>query len=251
MRFLLIALLLLPMGAYGQEPEPVPVVNEPSVTVPETVTVKAGRTFKITAETDCKLVRWILVGLPTGDFDLIPQDEGQKSVIFCYPDAGECLLFAYAAQGDIPTLPAICKLVIEGKGPRPPPGPNPPGPTPDVDPTPVPNPANFRVLFVYESSQNHTREQLNILNSTAITTYLNERCVKGSDGRPEWRRFDPDVVVSPKETETIRKLWEATKPALGDLPQIVIVVNGKGEVFDLPDTEAETLALLKKYAEGK
>jgi hypothetical protein len=261
MRFALVLFTLFwtPL-AYGQEPVPVePVVPEVvTIKLPETLTVKAGRIVRIDADTTGKKVRWLAIQLATDatkdqpnilpeDVDLYPVDESAHSVFFCCPTSGTMTLFAWTAGGDYPTPPAICRLVIEQKGPRPPPGPNPPGP----DPTPKPNPASFRVLFVYESAANHTREQLNIINSTAIAAYLNEKCVKDSAGRAEWRRFDPDVTLSSKESETIKKLWEATKPALGKLPQVVIVVDGKGEVFDLPETEAETLALLKKYAEGK
>jgi hypothetical protein len=124
-----------------------------------------------------------------------------------------------------------------------------PGPGPDpVPPVPVPVVVgDMRVIFVYESSANNTAEQLNILNSTAIAAYLNAKCEKGPNGRPEWRRFDKDVTVSASESKTIRDLWESVKPQLGTLPQVVIVHGTKGEVFDLPATEDETLALLKKH----
>jgi hypothetical protein len=243
MRFALVLFTLLwaPL-AYGQEPvpvEPVPVINEPTVTLPETVTVKAGRTFKITAKTDCKLVRWILVGLPTGDFDLIPQDEGQKSVIFCYPEAGECLLFAYAAQGDIPTLPAICKVVVEGKGPRPPPDPNPPGPTPDPKPTPIPTAGN-RVLVVYESDLAEMVKlpptRAAILTSTVIRAYLTAHQVEG-------RFLDKDT-----EFTTEPQVWRDAMKLPRDSVPWIYVSNGKtGYSGPLPENVADTLVILKKY----
>lgn len=133
------------------------------------------------------------------------------------------------------------RLIDIGVGPQPPPDPEP------KPPGPSPAPAGFRVLMVYESSAKLTQEQRNILNSTAITGYLNAHCVKHPKlGTPEWRKWDKDIEVSPKESETMRKLWEETKPKLGELPQILIVVNGKGQLYPLPETEAETLKLLKQ-----
>lgn len=150
----------------------------------------------------------------------------------------------FAAETDI-----VRQLLDIGGGPRPPPEPD-PGPAPP-GPGPTPVATGFRVLFIYETSSNLTREQLNTLHSTAISGYLNEKCAKGPDGRPEWRRWDPDVKMTPKESESLRLLWEATKPQLKPGPQLVIAVNGAAKILDLPATEADTLAILKQACEGK
>lgn len=141
------------------------------------------------------------------------------------------------------------QLIDIGAGPRPPPD---PGPAP-IDPVvpPPPAPTGFRVMFIYETTDKLTREQLNILHSTQITAYLNEKCVKGADGRAEWRKWDKDVSISPKESPTMVELWNSVKPKLGKLPQLVIAVNGAATVMDVPATEAETLAKIKAKAEGK
>lgn len=127
-------------------------------------------------------------------------------------------------------------------GPRPPPKPDDP-----VEPD-VTVPTGFRVILVYESTAALSREQLNILHSTAITAFLNQTCVKGADGRAEWRKWDKDIVVTPKESATLVELWNAAKPKLGTLPQMIVAVNGNAMVMDFPATEAETLTKLKTIA---
>lgn len=148
------------------------------------------------------------------------------------------------------------RLVVQTTPGPAPPGPTPPGPTPDPNPLPI---TGFRVIFVSETnpSPKYNQEQNNILSSTAIATYLNAKCIKGAKGQPEWRRWDKDIKPEEmkKETETLQKLWEATKPRLNDpknpvkLPAMVVVNDRNGEVIPIPDTatEADILAMLKKF----
>lgn len=140
-------------------------------------------------------------------------------------------------------------LVVSGIGPRPPPGPTPPGPFPPLPPwppAPVDPVVGLRVMMVYESAQNHTREQLNILNSTAITTRLNEVTTKGANGVAGWRRWDVHTDSSKDADPIIRELWSSVKPKLGKLPQLVIARGSNVTVQDLPATEALTLETINK-----
>lgn len=137
------------------------------------------------------------------------------------------------------------QLINVNHGPQPPP--KPVDPVNPVDP-PTPAPTGFRVVFAYESSAALTREQLNILNSTQITAFLNANCAKGADGRADWRKWDRDISISSRESATIVELWNAAKPKLGTLPQMIVAVDGKATVMDLPATEQETLAKLKTIA---
>ena len=137
------------------------------------------------------------------------------------------------------------QLINVNHGPQPPP--KPVDPVNPVDP-PTPAPTGFRVVFAYESSAALTREQLNILNSTQITAFLNANCAKGADGRADWRKWDRDISISSRESATIVELWNAAKPKLGTLPQMIVAVDGKATVMDLPATEAETLSKLKTIA---
>lgn len=141
---------------------------------------------------------------------------------------------------------AISRQLLEvNHGPQPPP--KPVDPVDPVDP-PTPAPTGFRVVFAYETAAALTREQLNILNSTQITAFLNANCAKGADGRADWRKWDRDILISPRESPTIVELWNAAKPKLGTLPQMIVAVDGRATVMDLPATEVETLAKLKTIA---
>lgn len=140
----------------------------------------------------------------------------------------------------------IFRVLIDiGVAPRPPP----PGPVDPPGPTPTPAPTGFRALFIYESTAKLTREQLNTLHSTQITKYLNDHCVKGPSGLAEWRKWSLKTEVLATESRTMSELWNAIdKTKIADkLPQLVIAVNGAAQTFPLPPTEAETLALLKKF----
>lgn len=140
----------------------------------------------------------------------------------------------------------IRRILTTKQGPRPPPV-DPPGPAPVVDPPKPVVATGFRVIIAWESSANHSREQLTALNSTAIWKYLTEKCVKDSKGNAEWRKWDKDVVLDPSESPKLREIWEAAKPKLGKLPRVIISTDGTDAHIHDVTTEAETLELLKKY----
>lgn len=172
-----------------------------------------------------------------------------QSKYVAFVDAGETAsgrLELMAVPAGVTDEWAISRQLLEvNHGPQPPP--KPVDPVNPVDP-PAPAPTGFRVVFAYESSAALTREQLNILNSTQITAFLNTNCAKGADGRADWRKWDRDISISPKESAMIVELWNAAKPKLGTLPQMIVAVDGKATVMDLPATEAETLEKLKTIA---
>lgn len=155
--------------------------------------------------------------------------------------------FTVSAYVSVPNnKPAkVASITVTTEGPAP--GPT-PGPAPPPGPTPPPAPVRgLRVIFVVESSANHTREQLNILNSTAIASYLNAKAAKDEKGQPSWRRWDKDQVFAAGESAAMKALFDAAKPQLGTLPMLLIASDQKAELYPLPATEAETLELLKKY----
>lgn len=129
-----------------------------------------------------------------------------------------------------------------GHAPQPPPG-------PDIDPEPQPDKVTgFRVLMIYETSAKLTREQSNILNSTKIRGLLNQVCTKGADGRAEWRCWDKDIEIAATESKPMVDLWNAVKPKLGELPKLVVAINGNATVMELPATEDATFEKLKSLA---
>jgi len=157
----------------------------------------------------------------------------------------------FAIPADTKEEKDILRILVKvGKGPRPPPTPEPVDDEeedkPVVDPKPV-TPSGFRVIMAFESSETYPPETNNILHSRKIDAYLTANCVKEGDGRPGWRKWDKDVVPEGTEMQSLRDLWNQSKPKLGKLPQLVIAVNGKFYVIDMPPTEDETLTILKKY----
>mgnify|MGYP003343150353 CR=1 FL=1 len=119
-----------------------------------------------------------------------------------------------------------------------------PQPTPIINPQPVPA-TGFRVLIVYESDANNSREVLNTLNSTAILELLNARC-------ESWRKWDKTSIDSTglaDEEPEWRAIWKQVSTSLGSLPKLVTIRGGKASVTDLPATEAETLSLIRKAGE--
>jgi len=142
--------------------------------------------------------------------------------------------------GDKPPLPPV------PPGPVPP---NPPGPTPDPDELPpIPN-EGFRAMIIYENNPKTEAERMPpsqqaILGSPVIRSYLDSKCAKGQDGKtPEWRMVEQHDDLS--NESNIWKLAMALPRA--SVPWIVVSDGKRGTSEPLPKTEAETLALLKKY----
>ena len=162
-----------------------------------------------------------------------------------------------AAGKQIPLTPKdVVKKAIQvddGTGPIPPPKPVDPDVKPkpvDPDVKPIPGAKGFRVVFIYEKQANLTEEQLHIANSTKIKAYLNDKCVKDAKGRPEWRSWDKSTIDSTglgEESALWQQVWKDAKPQLGELPQVVIIVDQGGVTKKWPATEDEMLKLLKQY----
>jgi len=161
-------------------------------------------------------------------------------------------------KAQIPLAPkdVLKKLlqVDDGTGPRPPPDviPVPKPVDPPKPPDVIPNPSKgFRVLFIYERQADLTQEQLNILASTKIVAYLNDKCVKDANGKPEFRKWDKSTIEKEgglaKESALWQQMWKDSKDKIGKLPQVVIVNDQAGVPYEWPATEDAMLALLKKY----
>lgn len=228
-------------------PEPKPPVppkpdpDTPYVTVPAEVKAVPGKLIAVKADTNGDDVIWI--GLDQG-LDVVPADklkDPKELLAYTSLNNARFRVVAVAAKNGKVARSVECIITV-GDAPVPP-GPTPPGPNP---PGPTPTPTNaLRVLLVYESLDNMTPKQLSVLGSTAVTEYMNRKCIK-DDNRPGWRRWDKDVNTD-KESETWKALWNATKPSLGKLPQVIIFQDKKGTAYPLPDSEADMLKLLKQY----
>lgn len=137
------------------------------------------------------------------------------------------------------------KVMIGEVPPGPlPPDPKPPDPKPPVPPGPV---TGLRVLFITETADEskYPGGKIAAMYSAKVKEYLDAKCKGGATG---WRRFDKDQDVS-KLPEPWPKIWEAIKPQIGTLPQVAIITDQSGEIFPVPASVDEMLALLKKYGD--
>lgn len=131
--------------------------------------------------------------------------------------------------------------VDNGQGPRPPPG-------PDPSPPPPPVPGGMRVLMVYETADlgKLPSSQLVVLHGQAVREYLNQKCVKGPDGKTaDWRLWDAHVSLE-NEREIWRNLMARPRTSL---PWVHIVGSKKDYSGSLPTTIEEMMTLLKSAAE--
>lgn len=140
-------------------------------------------------------------------------------------------------------------LLVRGVLPSPGPGPGPtPGPTPPPEPqpdgeAPIKEPG-LRVLISYESQNGYPPW----MSNKAFTDFLTSVCVAGPRGQKEWRMIDPDSPVASNAG-----VWPAAVAKMKDKKEpSILISNGKtGTIEKLPETMAETIALIKKYAEAK
>lgn len=181
----------------------------------------------------------------------VDQSDPEDSELIAFPDgtgfigslkAGASIGFTLStAAGDFIDTAQI--RVTANRAPQPPPVPvvvTPPAPTP----TPTPD-APLRVLIAFESSQNHTRDQLTILNSTKLRQALDAACVPDS-GLASWRQWDKDTTGEKDPSQTMRELWKQSLPqALADgLPALIVARGAAVTIYPLPTTEAAALAII-------
>lgn len=115
---------------------------------------------------------------------------------------------------------------------------------PIVEPDITPITSGAKVLIVYESDANNSRETLNTLNSTELLSLLNSKA--------EWRKWDKTSIDASglgDEEQEWRAIWSKVSTSLGELPKIIMVRNGKATVSPLPSTEKATIELVRKAVE--
>lgn len=169
-------------------------VKGPLLSLPAEVKGKVAGFVQVPADTSCKVVRWVALddGLEVFPAALL---KDTKTAVVSSATKGRYRLLAYAAQGDEPTEPAICVVVVGDAPPGPGPDPKPPDPKPDP-PGPKPT-GGLRVLIVYESANLAAmpEAQSKILFSAQVRAALNAACE--ADGAVKgWRIFDKDVDAS-------------------------------------------------------
>ena len=207
--------------------------------------VTAGQMFQIVAT---ESGTWTVI--KSADADVDAKVYGNE--VACVLRAGASVTVVHSSGSPITTSSIIVKCL---NAPQPPPQ------TVDVKPVdvkpvdikpvveppkPVPASSDLRVVIVFESSQNHSREQLNILSSTAIVEALDRKCVQDA-GIPSWRRWDKDKSTDSEQSAAMKALWSKVLPeakSIG-LPAIAVACGADVRVRQLPTKESEVLAMLE------
>lgn len=122
-----------------------------------------------------------------------------------------------------------------------------------VGPPPIAG-AGLMVLVAYEEDLNefskYTEGEQRAITSTAdgsVRDFCNDHCIKGPDGKTPEAVFvddDSDFALMPDHW---KPAWERRPhDSAAGLPWIVVSNGRSGYEGPMPDTEAETLAILKK-----
>ena len=238
--FLLATLLALPLWAAP------PAVNIPAEVRP------AGQYVTLSPQTDAAAITYI--GL--SGIDPLPAAMLKDARMFLLDTRGLAVgryqFVAVASLQDEHTR--VDFSVVIGTPPVvvvPPPGPGPVNPQPPVSPI-----AGMRVLTIWESDTPLPKDWNDSLTSTEVIDYLNQKCLKGPDGKtPERRTFDEDVSLS-----QLPKPWQDLRSALPDeLPFVhsgmhqiphVAIGDSSGVVVHrgpYPRSDVEALSLFKKF----
>lgn len=119
--------------------------------------------------------------------------------------------------------------------------------TPGVDPSPITD-AGLRVLITFDETSrgNLPVGQKRILDSTDLRAWLDAKCVKTSDGRPEWRLWPDDTAAA--DSPTMGKLLDIAR---GKDQWLVIADGTRGTSEALPPTLEDLTAKLETYGGGK
>ena len=246
--------LLLTLLCVSGGPRPCEVVARPDVPAPKADVGPIKLSIAGPARVDpYRLVRLTVGGGPAGSaylWDVEPLDDPAAAVDFAGVVDGEALTFVAppgryrvellaVAGGDRPKISRVRHTVTIG---LPEPVPKPPQPKPDDPPAPRPG-EPLRVLFVRESGAPTPA----YLQSAELLEYLKRKCAKGPTGQPEFRVYDPQQVVTDRESATMKALWEAVKPKLGGGPQVAVGVGSSVTLLPLPADLPALMTLLRKY----
>lgn len=112
--------------------------NDPVVRViPNEVNLKTGHMKILKAETNGKVLRWVLLKPDNSDSDFVQLTEDGKTAVFVGRTNGTYRVVVYTALADVPSEPTV--VVIKVGDEVKPPGPTPPNPNPPDPNPPKPN----------------------------------------------------------------------------------------------------------------
>lgn len=205
------------------------------------VTVRVGQQCVVTVTTNAKKVTW---KTPPG-IDALPLD-GKRLAVWALE--GTYRLTAMVPSGDDVLS---TEIILTVTGPRPPPAPPEPTPTPTPPepqpPQPVPV-TSFRVFIVYEAMQTLPASQYGVIYGAETEKALNAAC--NIPNASAWRRTDKDADPATMPAG-LKEVWAAAKPKITTTPCVVFQVNEKITIEALQATNAEQVAMIQKYREGK
>lgn len=202
-------------------------------------TIDAGRPVKVVSTT---AVEWLEDASNVADVDLLEFPGGYSCTL---RNGASVTLTAGYTGANGKTLLAKVKLLCAA---QPPPKPTPTPIDPDVKPTPKPV-GEMKVVVIYESEQNHTRQQDLILASVVsgkINDVLTAKCSKGPDGRPNFRRWDQNLEVN--KTSPMGSLFSSTLAAAQSkgLPAVVVSCGDDQTIYPIPPdaTEDQVISII-------
>lgn len=235
-------LLFAPTLSYAQDDQVVFSLLDRSSTspvqVPKQITIKQDEVFVLSKPTKHVIIPtgvvsvreyqvkkdsiFAVFGKIAGEqTDGIKEYEGPSWIYIVSPkNAGTCDLISIPVGLTDSSQITTLRLVVSGLAPQPPP----------VDPIPSPGPkpaAGIRVLLII--NEDAKIDQLNAAGSLDVVEWLDRNCVKDSEGKPEWRRYDRSIINNPgvldKETPLLKKLWLDVKDQVPQGSQMVIATG--------------------------
>ncbi len=237
-----------PAAIHAQSKTPTPVVDGPTILIPETIQLETDNLGSLVIEWGGDSFDYAVRPSTLGVFrEYDPDPLKVRLRILCRAE-GVYYIHAVACKAGKMTGIRTCKVVVGKPGPVPPgPDPVPPGPVPPGPLPPAPIPVDgFRVLMVYETGdvQKLPSAQAAVLFSKSIRDYLDGKCVLGPDGKTrEWRIWDQNIDPTLESS-----LWQtAMKRPRASIPWIVISTGKTGYEGPLPKDVEATLDLLKKF----
>ena len=232
-------------------PPPPTVVPIASLVGPNQATVGEPVFFDLSACTSATPVELDQAVAPFPVEVTLSYDTTGKQVMFAkviFDRPGSYVLAVIATGTVKPRAYAFKTVVCSTPAPPPPPvPPTPPTPPPTPDPPKPDVVGNLRVLMLYESSGAMTQEQRYTFYSTAkLLPYLNDKCLKDTQGVPSWRFWDKDVNLS-KETPEWTDAMAKAKADAKALPKVVVFAGNTLVGSRTIKDETDTLTYLQSF----
>lgn len=209
--------------------------------VPADLTVKAGKLKEVVIKPDGnKGYGFRLVGGPAA-FRKMHSDDPKEHVYWLIPETDAPISIVWWTVGE-----KTSALTEVNKGAKPvEPDDVIPPPKPKPEPKPPEAVTSFRVLLIYESAATLTAEQKAVVYGVEMESAI-RTATAGDAAKFGWRRLDKDADPSTLPAG-LREVWAKAKPALTEVPCVVLQANDKITIESLPATPAEGASLVAKH----